>query len=173
MAMVNDITLLKGPPGTGKTKVSTCIIENWVNFDPLTKVFATSTCHEAVHNLARGLLERHVNAVRYGRIDSLPEDLCWYHLGNKGPEAQRKFRLANVISSTAMSNFDGVLEDAEFQRILFDEAAQATETNTLVPICKGATQAVLVGDDDQLPPTVSEAAFKLEFDISLFDCLSV
>ena len=172
LAMVNDITLVKGPPGTGKTKVSVCIIENWVNWDPLTKVMATSTCHEAVHNLARGLLERQVKAFRTGHIDSLPEELSWYHLGKKGRDAQRNFRLANVICTTAMSNFDGVLENAEFQRILFDEAAQATETNTLVPICKGSSQVVLVGDECQLPPTVSEAAVILEFDISLFERLS-
>jgi len=84
LAMVNDMTLVKGPPGTGTTKVSVCIMENWVNLDPLTKVMATSTCHEAVHNLARGLLERHVNAFRTGHIDSLPEELSWYRLGKKG-----------------------------------------------------------------------------------------
>jgi superfamily I DNA and/or RNA helicase len=114
-----------------------------------------------------------VKAFRTGHIKSLPDDLSWYHLGHpKGRDAQRNFRLANVICTTAMSNFDGVLENAEFQRILFDEAAQATETNTLVPICKGSSQVVLVGDECQLPPTVSEAAAELEFDVSLFERLS-
>ena len=39
--------------------------------------------------------------------------------------------------------------------MLLDEASQATEPSSIVPLCKGARCVALVGDHAQLPPTVS------------------
>jgi regulator of nonsense transcripts 1 len=41
-----------------------------------------------------------------------------------------------------------------FQRVIIDEATQATEMATLIPLTRGAQQVVLIGDHKQLPPTV-------------------
>lgn len=41
-----------------------------------------------------------------------------------------------------------------FDRVLVDEATQATEPAVLVPLMRGCRQLVLVGDHCQLPPTV-------------------
>lgn len=60
-----------------------------------------------------------------------------------------------------------------FDVILIDEAAQATEISTLVPLRLGAKAVVLVGDPQQLPATViSDAARSGLFQRSLFERLS-
>ena len=41
-----------------------------------------------------------------------------------------------------------------FATVLVDEATQATEAATVIPLCLGAQQCILVGDQNQLPPTV-------------------
>jgi regulator of nonsense transcripts 1 len=41
-----------------------------------------------------------------------------------------------------------------FERVMVDEATQATEPAVLVPLTRGCRQLVLVGDHCQLPPTV-------------------
>lgn len=58
-----------------------------------------------------------------------------------------------------------------FRMVVIDEASQATEPSTLVPLTRGAHCAVLAGDPRQLPPTiVSEAARgQCGLDVTLFE----
>ena len=59
-------------------------------------------------------------------------------------------------------------------KVLIDEASQATETATLVPICHGCKQLVLCGDHCQLPPTVkSESPYSAGLKMSLFERLAL
>jgi senataxin len=60
-----------------------------------------------------------------------------------------------------------------FDTVLVDEAAQASETQTLVPFLLGAERCVLVGDPRQLPSTVlSGAAQEAKLQRSLFERFS-
>ncbi|MEE2812245.1 MAG: AAA domain-containing protein [Candidatus Thermoplasmatota archaeon] len=61
---------------------------------------------------------------------------------------------AEVICATCVGSGHLLLESRRFPLVLMDEATQATEPATLVPLVKGARHAVLVGDHQQLPPTV-------------------
>jgi superfamily I DNA and/or RNA helicase len=77
---------------------------------------------------------------------------------------------AKVICATCIGSGHDILEGRRFPRVLIDEATQATEPATLVPITRGCRQLVLVGDHRQLPPTViSKRAEKGGLGISLFD----
>merc|ERR1719362_1278505 len=61
---------------------------------------------------------------------------------------------AEVVCCTSIGAGSAMLNDYTFPRVLMDEASQATEPATIVPICKGCGQLVLLGDHCQLPPTV-------------------
>jgi senataxin len=60
----------------------------------------------------------------------------------------------------------------EFATVIIDEACQAVELSTLVPLRYGCRRCILVGDPQQLPPTViSNVAAKYLYDQSLFQRL--
>ena len=59
-----------------------------------------------------------------------------------------------------------------FETVIFDEACQASELSTLIPLQFGAKRVILVGDPQQLPSTViSSEAKRRGYDISLFERL--
>ncbi|CAE7207776.1 unnamed protein product [Rhizoctonia solani] len=88
--------------------------------------------------------------------------------------ARRKFRHevlteADVICSTLSGAGHEVLEPFEFETVIIDEAAQAIEIATLIPLRYGCKTCILVGDPQQLPPTViSQLASGLDYNQSLF-----
>ena len=61
---------------------------------------------------------------------------------------------AQVLCCTCIGVGHQLLDGRKFTRVLLDEATQATEPSSLVPLVRGARQIVLVGDHRQLPPTV-------------------
>ena len=61
---------------------------------------------------------------------------------------------AQVLCCTCIGSGHEILDGRRFSQVLIDEATQATEPSTLVPIVRGARQVVLVGDHRQLSPTV-------------------
>ena len=79
---------------------------------------------------------------------------------------------AQVICATCVGAGDFLLDSRRFPLVLIDEATQATETASLIPLTKGARHVVLVGDHHQLPPTViSRRAEEAGFSRSLFERL--
>ena len=82
---------------------------------------------------------------------------------------------AEVVFSTLSSAARGAMGDSvassgrAFDTVIVDEAGQATEASTLVPLQFGAQQLVLIGDPQQLPATVlSRAAAEAGLERSLF-----
>lgn len=88
--------------------------------------------------------------------------------------ARRKFRdevlkEADVICSTLSGAGHEVLKPFQFETVIIDEAAQAIEIATLIPLRYGCKTCILVGDPQQLPPTViSQLASGLDYNQSLF-----
>ena len=79
---------------------------------------------------------------------------------------------AQVICATCVGAGGRLLESRRFPLVLLDEATQATEPASLIPLTKGARHVVLVGDHHQLPPTViSRRAEKEGLACSLFERL--
>lgn len=79
---------------------------------------------------------------------------------------------AEVVVATCIGAGHTLLADRRFPLVLIDEATQATEPATLVPIVRGAQRLVLVGDHHQLPPTVvSREALDRGLGRSLFERL--
>jgi regulator of nonsense transcripts 1 len=86
-------------------------------------------------------------------------------------------RNADVICTTCVSAFDQRLKPLKFKQVLIDEATQATEPETLIPILKGAKHVILVGDHCQLGPVIMcKKAAKAGLNQSLFErliCLGI
>ncbi|KAI0304428.1 SEN1 N terminal-domain-containing protein [Multifurca ochricompacta] len=87
---------------------------------------------------------------------------------------RRKFRMevlaeADIICSTLSGSGHDSLEALEFDMIIIDEAVQAIELSSLIPLKYNVARCVMVGDPQQLPPTViSQEATKYFYNQSLF-----
>ncbi|CAK9029017.1 unnamed protein product [Durusdinium trenchii] len=196
-AAENTLTLIQGPPGTGKTTTCVQILRRWaMTFKRPNKscrILATSGSNIAVDNLVEGLLKENVKVVRIGRPESTRPELAASAVENVAAKMlgvsslaevpsfhQRRQALhqaileAQVVCCTAVTAGGGLLRDIYFPLVLIDEASQATEPATLVPICHGCKQLVLCGDHCQLPPTVkSEKEHSEVLKMSLFERLAL
>lgn len=187
-------TLVQGPPGTGKTTVSIRILKAWADARR-GRVLCASDSNIAVDNVVEGLANLGVNVVRVGRPEAArPEVLehCADELALKSLDIEKKdankdsklrelvkqavqqsINEADVVCCTAIGAGTIMLNEQQFVRVLVDEAAQATELATLVPICRGSEQVVLCGDQCQLPPTIGVDSIRDEgLEISLFERLT-
>ncbi|PNH04536.1 Regulator of nonsense transcripts 1 [Tetrabaena socialis] len=61
---------------------------------------------------------------------------------------------AQVVAATCIGCGEPRMQALCFPVVVLDEATQATEPHSLVPLLAQAQQVVLVGDPQQLPPTV-------------------
>ena len=79
---------------------------------------------------------------------------------------------AEVVCATTVGSGHRILGARRFPIVLVDEATQASEPSSLVPIVRGCRHLVLVGDQCQLPPTViSDRAAEGGLGRSLFERL--
>lgn len=170
-AGTNRIACIHGPPGTGKTRTLTALIEAAVAKGDT--VLAVAHSNQAVDNLIAG-----TSTVDDPDIDSL-------HYAAKEGE----FSIARVgqnSNNTVMQRDHGSvqLRDADvvagtmsaaaelsrrFDLVVVDEASQASQPATLIPMTKGE-RVVLAGDHKQLPPYASsEDAKREKMHVSLFE----
>ncbi|KAF9425648.1 DEAD-box type RNA helicase [Podila epigama] len=78
---------------------------------------------------------------------------------------------ADVICSTLSASGHELLTNNSFsfETVIIDEAAQSVEVSSLIPLKYGCKRCILVGDPNQLPPTVkSQVATKYLYNQSLF-----
>lgn len=89
---------------------------------------------------------------------------------------RRKFQAAilqgaNIVCATLSGSAHNVLLQSKmyFETVIIDEAAQSVELSALIPLKYGCKQCIMVGDPNQLPPTVlSQEAANLKYEQSLF-----
>ncbi|CBN79685.1 Presumed helicase required for RNA polymerase II transcription termination and processing of RNAs [Ectocarpus siliculosus] len=89
-----------------------------------------------------------------------------------------KIRRSLVVCATLSGCGSGPMVEAVslsgkgFDTVIVDEACQATEPSTLIPLSLGCKRLILVGDPRQLPATViSQRAARLNLEVSLFERL--
>ncbi|XP_044006966.1 probable helicase senataxin [Aphidius gifuensis] len=81
---------------------------------------------------------------------------------------------ADVIASTLTSSFTTQMENIHGNKLqvpvcIIDEAGQSVEIESLIPLILGVEKLILVGDPQQLPPTIiSREAKSYGLDLSLF-----
>eukprot|EP00928_Gymnodinium_smaydae_P060911 TRINITY_DN4482_c0_g1_i1.p1 TRINITY_DN4482_c0_g1~~TRINITY_DN4482_c0_g1_i1.p1 ORF type:complete len:1251 (-),score=302.29 TRINITY_DN4482_c0_g1_i1:146-3898(-) len=164
---------------------------------PSNKILVTGFSNIAIDNIALGLQRHNLGPIlRVGRgqsvltTDTLEErirshpafgELERLRAGSstRGEAMKLERRIqaelvsqAKVILATCIASGADVLQYSRFRRVLFDEATQATEPASLVPLMRGCEQLVLIGDQKQLPPLVySHEGRELGLHESLFERL--
>ena len=182
-ALFQRVTLIQGPPGTGKTHTAVALVQMWLR-NRTSPILCTSDSNIAVDNLVDGLSRAGVRVARIGRPEAVRQDLMQFMVesiagiepGSKMSKDQQYqaingvLRRAEVVCATCAGAGSDILERFSFQACLIDEATQATEPATVVPLTKGCSQVVLIGDQKQLPPTIiSREADAAGLGTSLFE----
>lgn len=78
---------------------------------------------------------------------------------------------ANIICSTLSGSAHDLVRGMNItcDTVIIDEACQCTELSAIIPLRYGCETCIMVGDPNQLPPTVlSQAAAKYNYEQSLF-----
>lgn len=219
----DDVALIHGPPGTGKTTALIELIRQSILQKE--KVFVTAPSNTACDNILERLVRHNINALRLGhparisanlRNHTLDFKLALHPLAKQisqaqseleqlykrkeryqerrspGFEAERTLRdeinqrhfevkkmrkevfdrvmsEMEVVVGTPTSIQDKSIRETTFDLLIIDEATQATEPITWIPMTR-AEKVIMAGDHFQLPPTVrSKEAEEKGLGVTLFE----
>jgi ATP-dependent RNA/DNA helicase IGHMBP2 len=224
-----DVSVVHGPPGTGKTTTLVAAIKHLSQTESTILVCASSNA--ATDLLTERIAESGVHVVRIGNVSRVDESVMSHTLdmtllahpesknvkkikikaaelrkqagtykrtfGRDDAHKKRQQRQeanelmdwatqlenriidqilsgAQVITCTLVGAAASMLTPYKFRTVVIDEAAQALEPASWIPILK-ASRVVLAGDPFQLPPTVkSNAAAKMGLNHTLIEkCLKL
>ena len=205
------VALLHGPPGTGKTNTLVGVVSALLMCLPKPRILLCAPSNAAIDELALRVFKGRLDAtgaavgmkagelVRVGPIDQVSHRMQPHALNTlvdaqmdrmmgrrKEEDAVRKMvvNAAQVVAATTSAAGGAYLTQSGvgFDCVIIDEAAQASEAATLVPLAHsggnkgetlGAKRLVLVGDHMQLPAMAHAADINLKraYATSLFERL--
>ncbi|WP_049983634.1 AAA domain-containing protein [Halorubrum sp. BV1] len=149
-----DLALIHGPPGTGKTYTIARTIRALVAAG--NRVLLAAFTNRAVDNALEALRDQGFDEVcRVGTKTGVRGDMQDVRLVQRGDpnETAAELRDAPVVAATTATCGSRVVRECEFDVAVVDEASQLTEPGTHAAITL-ADRFVLVGDHEQLPPVV-------------------
>jgi DNA replication ATP-dependent helicase Dna2 len=149
-----DLALVHGPPGTGKTYTLARIVRELVERGE--RVLLSAFTNRAVDNALEALREQGFeDFVRVGSETGIREDTLPYRLETSGDPVERanELRETPVVAATTAACGSRTMRATEFDVAIVDEAGQLTEPGTFLA-ANCADRFVLVGDHQQLPPVV-------------------
>ena len=157
----NYISLIIGPPGTGKTTTAVEIINQWLNLKKIInsdlKILVCTESNTAINKLFEELIKADINAVRYGvssklvnqkqySVDKDATNLLFSKYGifnsNKANKDKNSYyvdikneiKKYNVVCCTLYTGNSEIIKSMDFDKVLIDECSQATELNTILAL---------------------------------------
>ncbi|KAK0493854.1 RNA-directed RNA polymerase [Armillaria luteobubalina] len=159
------LSLIWGPPGTGKTTVVVQILRKILqSSQEPPRILMTASTHNAVDNV----LERFVKENNEGHyirdeqilrvatdVSKVNKDLQGFTIDARVggdmnennrlfKQAQKRLNDANLVFTTCAGAGLGILRKSDFDIALIDEASQITEPCALIPLVKGTQRAILI-----------------------------
>ena len=161
-------TLIKGPPGTGKTTVIGEAIKTLASKGA--KILVTSHTNVAIDNIFEKLNKTKL-VYRLGIRSKILPSVRKYHVSDE--IALDEIDKINVIGATLykiimLLGLEKLKIKEIFDWVIVDEASMAT-IPLIIPALMLGRRFVLVGDDQQLPPI--SRSHEDYYDISLFEIL--
>ena len=174
------LNLIQGPPGTGKTFTASFLIYNILlsrkNMND--KILVCAPTNAAADNLALALLNiktavknknsnpKQFNILRvvartreFIEYDKKVQKISLQNLVDFDKDDFRKECKAiiddtDIVITTCSTSMIDKLEKYDFKFVVIDETTQSPEVETLLPILKGSRHVTLIGDPQQLSPTI-------------------
>lgn len=176
-------SFIQGPPGTGKTRTLVGLLSCVIALQGAPVLVCTpsnSAINEVIDRImSYGLYDmtstksdayiKEFNLVRVGQHPDMPERIKQFSLKELTMRQSDKIRKdgfekvqaavlkgADIVCTTLSSSASHALMTANipFKTVIIDEAAQAVELETLIPLQYRCEQCIMIGDPQQLPATV-------------------
>lgn len=165
--------IIHGPPGTGKTMTIVEAILQLYTSQRKTRILVCASSNSAADHVLQKLFDRKESGVRENELfrlnamsrpyeDVKPEFIrfCFFDdMVFKCPPVKALLRYKIIVStymSASLLCAEGIRR-GHFTHIFLDEAGQASEPETMIPIsnlCARETVIVLAGDPKQLGPVI-------------------
>ena len=192
----HTLNLIQGPPGTGKTFTASFLIYNIFlkRKNIKHKILVCAPTNTAADNLAISLLKikeailkinkksKIFNVLRivartreFIKYDKEVENISLHKLvdfeeENYKEECKDKIDSADIVITTCSTSMNDKLEEYKFEFVVIDETTQSQEVETLLTLLKGSKHVTLIGDPQQLSPTILHPKGKQTgMHISLFE----
>ncbi|KAK3042186.1 hypothetical protein RJ639_001306 [Escallonia herrerae] len=165
--------VIHGPPGTGKTVTMVEAVLQLYSTRSNARILVCTPSNSAADHLLEKLLSEkavnvekkdilRLNAVTRALEDMKPEyvDFCYVVDSMfQSPRLRDLMRYRIIISTYTSSSvlYAEGIKRGHFSHIFMDEAGQASEPETMIPLsqlCRGDTIVVLAGDPMQLGPVI-------------------
>lgn len=161
----NPLTLIQGPPGTGKSTIAKEIIKRLLKRKQ-GPILVCAPSNVATDQLAAAFTQTNAKVIR---ISAKSKKSTEDEKDQINEYTEEELQKADIICTTCSNAGNQSLAHLTFKTTLIDEAGQATEPETLIPISKTTNRIILIGDHHQLRPTICNPLNKEKLQISLFE----
>ncbi|CAB3384845.1 Hypothetical predicted protein [Cloeon dipterum] len=180
-AVNSELALIQGPPGTGKTYVALKITEIMINnkrkFGIEGPILVLCKTNRALDQFLLGVLKFTDQVIRFGGQSKCPE-LDSYNFNCQTGSYSRRWSNASdmdvvgMTTTAAARNRREIMDELGCTNVIVEEAAQILEPHVVASLSSKIKQMILIGDHQQLRPTINAHALtNFYLDVSLFERL--